>query len=346
MYPPNQFGYQFSYSTPDPQYLKQIQEENVLRREGNRVGLTVLCYYGLMFAIQMLLASLISAWGMVDYTQVDNAYQGIEPMAYYLMYGVCATVSAVLPGILLIRTSRLDIQRTLPFERVGGKKTMAYVAMGLGVCMFANLAGSLLEQNLQWIGVPSYSPPTPYDGSPLSMVMLVLCICVVPALMEEFIFRGAVLGCLRKFGDGVAVLGSAALFGLMHGNLVQIPFAFAVGLVLGYLVVHTGSMLPSILLHFANNLFSCLLVIASEGLDAQVYNILAYASMLLLFVLGALGLVYLSKRDLGLFTFSETQSSLKISRRLGILAGSPAIIAFIVVIAIMSMITMLGAMLL
>ncbi|MCI9272890.1 MAG: CPBP family intramembrane metalloprotease [Clostridiales bacterium] len=346
MYPPNQFGYQFVARTPDPQYLKRIQEESVLRREANRVGLTVLCYYGLMFAIQMLLVGLITAWGLMDYSQVSNPYQGIEPLAYYLMYGVCATISAILPGFLLIRISQSSIHQMLPFARVGGKKTLGYVAMGLGVCMFANLAGSMLDRNLQWIGVPSYSPPTPYDGSPLSMIMLVLCICVVPALMEEFVFRGAVLGSLRKFGDGVAVLGSAALFGLIHGNLVQIPFAFVVGLILGYLVVHTGSMLPGILLHFANNLFSCLLVMASEGLQPEAYNILAYASMLLLLALGAVGLLYLCKRDPGLFTVSKTESSLRFSRRLGILAGSPAVIAFIVVVAIMSFITMLGAMLL
>lgn len=342
MYYPQSFG----YLTPSPQQLRRYQEEAGLRRDANRVGVTVLVYYGLMFALQMLLVGLLTSWGMVDATAVGNAYQGIQPLAYYLMYGVTATVSAVIPTVILIRTSGSSIHELMPFGRVGGKNTLAYVAMGMAVCMFANFATERLGRNLEGIGVPMYSPPTPYDGSPLSAVLLIVCVCVVPALMEELVFRGAVLGFLRRFGDGVAILGSAGLFGLMHGNLVQIPFAFIVGLILGYLVVHTGSMLPSILLHFANNLFSCLLVIASGFLDAGVYNIISYGSVLLLFVLGALGVLYLSKKDRKLFNIPESNSQIAFSRRLSLFTGAPAVITFVVIMGIMSLITLLGGMLL
>ena len=74
---------------------------------------------------------------------------------------------------------------------------------------------------------------------------------IVPAVFEEFAFRGVVLNKLRKFGDSYAIIMSAVLFGLMHGNLSQIPFAFILGLVIGFIAVKTNSIIPGILIHFS-----------------------------------------------------------------------------------------------
>ena len=79
---------------------------------------------------------------------------------------------------------------------------------------------------------------------------------VVPALVEEFAFRGVVLSHLRRYGNTFAILVSSLLFGLVHGNLVQIPFAFAAGCIMAYIDILTDSMLPSIIIHFLNNAIS------------------------------------------------------------------------------------------
>lgn len=46
---------------------------------------------------------------------------------------------------------------------------------------------------------------------------------------------------------------SSLIFGAVHGNPVQIPFAFVLGTALGWMYYRTGSLLPSILMHFVNN---------------------------------------------------------------------------------------------
>ena len=56
---------------------------------------------------------------------------------------------------------------------------------------------------------------------------------VFAPLWEELLFRGFVLRTLRPFGKRFAILGSAVLFGLFHGNLIQTPYAFLIGLLLG-----------------------------------------------------------------------------------------------------------------
>jgi membrane protease YdiL (CAAX protease family) len=72
-------------------------------------------------------------------------------------------------------------------------------------------------------------------------------------IVEEILCRGLVLRPLMKYGKRFAILMSAFFFGLLHGNIVQTPFAFAVGLVLGYVAVEYN-ILWAMVLHMINNL--------------------------------------------------------------------------------------------
>ncbi len=72
-------------------------------------------------------------------------------------------------------------------------------------------------------------------------------------VFEEILFRGLVLRILEPYGKKFAIFASALLFGLFHGNLIQTPFAFAVGLVLGYAAVEY-SIGWAMVLHMINNL--------------------------------------------------------------------------------------------
>ena len=71
--------------------------------------------------------------------------------------------------------------------------------------------------------------------------------------VEEIIFRGAVLRGLEKHGQRFAILVSALLFGLFHGNIIQSPYAFVVGLVLGYVTVKYN-IVWAMVLHMINNM--------------------------------------------------------------------------------------------
>ncbi|MBQ8238379.1 MAG: CPBP family intramembrane metalloprotease [Oscillospiraceae bacterium] len=70
---------------------------------------------------------------------------------------------------------------------------------------------------------------------------------------EELLFRGLIQRTLMPYGKKIAILGSAFLFGMMHGNILQTPFAFLVGLVLGY-VASEYSIAWAMVLHMINNL--------------------------------------------------------------------------------------------
>lgn len=93
-----------------------------------------------------------------------------------------------------------------------------------------------------------------------SNVWGILAIAFFGPVAEEVIFRETCLGYpLRK---GVkpfkAILISSLLFGVMHLNPAQIPFAFIVGLLLGIIYWRTGNIVLTSILHIINNGLSCL----------------------------------------------------------------------------------------
>ena len=82
-----------------------------------------------------------------------------------------------------------------------------------------------------------------------------LAIAMAAPVAEEVLFRGAILRALLQGGQRpwVAIAISAILFAIGHLNPAQMPHAFLIGLLLGWMYYRTGSILPGILFHLVNN---------------------------------------------------------------------------------------------
>lgn len=81
----------------------------------------------------------------------------------------------------------------------------------------------------------------------------IITAALLPAIFEEIIFRGALLGAMRPFGDKLAVVLSALFFGLAHGNIFQFTYTFILGLFLGYIFIRTNSLKSTMIYHFLVN---------------------------------------------------------------------------------------------
>ncbi len=83
----------------------------------------------------------------------------------------------------------------------------------------------------------------------------ILSIALLAPILEELLFRGAIQGGLQKSGirPWTAILVSSLIFGVVHMNPAQIPFAFLLGMLFGWLYYRTGSLLPGIVGHVLNN---------------------------------------------------------------------------------------------
>jgi sodium transport system permease protein len=97
------------------------------------------------------------------------------------------------------------------------------------------------------------------DQAPSIWAILGL-MALLPAICEEIAFRGFILSGLRRIGrKWTAIVISSILFGLAHGILQQSIAATFVGVVIGYLAVQTGSLLPCVGFHLVYNSMSLLM---------------------------------------------------------------------------------------
>lgn len=102
------------------------------------------------------------------------------------------------------------------------------------------------------------------DG-PLAKVAIGL----YPAICEEFLYRGIVLGLLLRSGrPWLANVGQAALFAAAHVLSVRLPWTFVCGLILGWIRMRTGSLWATMALHFVFNVTQGLLISATVSESA------------------------------------------------------------------------------
>ena len=82
-----------------------------------------------------------------------------------------------------------------------------------------------------------------------------LVVGLVAPLVEELVFRGAVLKALLRWKQNpwVGIAISALLFAVIHMNPAQMPHAFLIGLLLGWMYYRTDSIVPGVVYHWVNN---------------------------------------------------------------------------------------------
>ena len=108
------------------------------------------------------------------------------------------------------------------------------------------------------------------------LVVFIIGGIILAPIAEEFVLRGAVTSRFgRAMNPHIAILLSSAMFGLMHGHVVQFFYTFPLGLILGYVFRRNG-LFVSIILHFGFNLAS-LPVMVLEEYFPKVYNSDAFA---------------------------------------------------------------------
>lgn len=82
----------------------------------------------------------------------------------------------------------------------------------------------------------------------------------LPAFFEELLFRGLILACCEKNMGSVGIIFTVGLcFALFHGSPEQTVYQFIAGCAFTFIAIRSGSVLPSVLMHFLNNAIIVLL---------------------------------------------------------------------------------------
>lgn len=123
-------------------------------------------------------------------------------------------------------------------------------------------------------------PPMPDTASEALLKMVhttggYFAIAILAPLAEEIVFRGAIVGRLAQVAKNrwAAILVSALLFALVHGNPVQMPHAFVIGVFLGWLFLRTGSIIPGVVFHWMNNTIAYFLTLFMPDPDMKIVEL-------------------------------------------------------------------------
>ncbi|MFA9465988.1 MAG: lysostaphin resistance A-like protein [Velocimicrobium sp.] len=91
------------------------------------------------------------------------------------------------------------------------------------------------------------------------LIISVMTVAMLPAVLEEIVYRGVFFHEYRNLNPRKGVILSAFLFGLMHMNFNQFFYAFVMGMIFAIIVEATDSILSSMIVHFTINASSVLL---------------------------------------------------------------------------------------
>lgn len=325
--PPYYNMYNMPYNMYYPPVMpREYYEKKAVAKTGNRVGGALLMFYAISTVLSIALSLLLITTDVGSIVRRAFSDRSVLLMLENTVLTVAGFGGAAL---LLIKWEHRRVQEVISFAPPKKNLVLPFVMAGMGVCYTANVMVSLLQSALSPIfdlKMSDFGMPQGVFGFLISVVTT----ACVPALIEEFIFRGAVMGVLQKFGKPFAIFTSAVLFGLIHGNLIQIPFAFIIGLVLGFAVMETGSIWTGVLIHFSNNFLSVVLQYTSSALNEQVYSILSMLVILVLITLGIFGFYLLSAQNKNLLRFEKTVHESSTNQRFWWLMGQPTVIIFLV----------------
>ena len=117
-------------------------------------------------------------------------------------------------------------------------------------------------------------------GTDLGVAIVVHAI--VPCILEEVCFRYVPMRSLARYSRRGAVLISAIFFSLIHHNLFSIPYAFVAGVIFMAIDLACDSILPSLVIHFVNNLLSVLLIFYADNLAVclAIYILIAILTVI------------------------------------------------------------------
>lgn len=273
----NDFGdFRYGDQYYDPQYfIKKELDKKTLRKLGVYTGGAII----FSILLQNILILLLQMFKLYD-RYFEDAYFSSAVDIIVVMVGMLLPFAFFGKKMKKVSGSVQPVMLGRPYSV---PLMIPAVIAGLGFCMFGNIVNSYISALFSSMNVEFTSPDIPMAEGVGGIILTFFRVAVTAAIVEELAFRGYVMGNLRFYGEGFAIAISSVVFALLHGNMVQAPFALMAGFALGYLSVKTGTIWTGIIIHALNNSFSTLIYYLSESYGQEeivgIYALMLYGTM-------------------------------------------------------------------
>ena len=258
--------------------------------------------------VQLLASIVIMAVGEVNLkseTLINLSFMALIQCAFLLSF------------LWYKRKSRVEF--TFKIKKLSATSVTLCVLCSLLVVLCFVLPAQWFAWGLEKIGY-EFSSSLEFS-SPITIILGFIVTVILAPVGEEIIFRGALLGSLvRKRGVLSSVVICGLAFSLMHMNPEQTVYQFFLGSACSYIVICTGNILCSIIVHSVSNLLALLLMLAptQEGSSyALPYPVVMVILTIVLMVVGVITITLLGKKLIGKKEEKEPFSALVESYREG-----------------------------
>lgn len=205
-------------------------------------------------------------------------------VAVYLAVSFAVSMFPSLPFVPLILLSQFAIACVpfaYAFRRGNVKEEIIGKGIGPGNIILLVMLTLCIEPFLTLINGLSqcfFKTPTTdmitEEAAKKPFIVMFLLVAVLPAVCEEFVYRGVFFRGYEKIGVVPGAILSGLLFGVLHGNLNQFTYAFVMGVIFALAVYATGSLLAGTVMHLTvNGLSTILLYVLTETQETETLTL-------------------------------------------------------------------------
>lgn len=194
---------------------------------------------GLVFVQMLTLLILAIAFGVLN---------GLLPVGAngLLIFTLLGEIFLVVPLMVWVAIRGFSWKKTFRWQSTSWKMILLAAGLGVTVWPLASAVSLPFEWILSQIGP---APEFPAPENLFQAIIFGVTVMLVAPVVEEPMFRGFVLRGWQSVGSWAAILVTGVLFGLLHGQLAQLPALTLVGILLGIIVLRSGSIIPGLILH-------------------------------------------------------------------------------------------------
>lgn len=216
---------------------KFIPERPRYRKERIWVGYPLLAVFALLFLLHIL----------DQYTALPLDNLWIRLFAAPVIFLVPTVIFLLLRGQGYGRVLRLRAPRAIHIPLL----LSALIALLSGCILL-----SILCKGIETLGNSAAQYESVSFSSPAEGVLAAVTIAILPALLEELLFRGIVVAEYERRGAFRSLLMSALLFALCHFDLRNLLVYLFSGALLALVLYATNSLISVMLLHVCYNVAS------------------------------------------------------------------------------------------
>lgn len=230
-----QYSQQPQYPQPqaNPYELWLRRVKSVFSRIGGSMCLMVVIWYALATVLSSVLYQVLHTTNLPNWA----AYVASDVPLYL----VAMPLAVLIMGkSSVIATRKFDMKPSQFFKLLVMCFPLMYVGSLIGNMLSSLLSGGNASNSVSDLAMQ-------FD------VWNVVFLVILGPLFEEWIFRKELISRTRKYGEKTAIVFSSLFFGLVHMNLFQFFYAFALGLVFGYVYVRTSKLRYSVAMHMFVN---------------------------------------------------------------------------------------------